>query len=422
MTCTDGASRRARGVQRVRHNRHTVAKVRPHMRAARIAAVLAGVVALAGPSARRRPTASRTSNARRASSRRDRAAAERGRAPRRGLQRGRRAAGQGRRGGGQRQGSPHPAGRRAVDPALAACRCSPSSPTSSPTRARAWRHCSTTPPCRDRPPVATATPRWPCGANVDLTDSLNATRDDTATQRANLEAKQRYQQQLTEVVADKRVAVDEAADAAAAALVDVKGDLAELVAAEQQRKIAEAARQQQEADPAPAGRGGRRRGSRLPRRRHRPPARAPAVVGAAAPAAPRAAAPPARAVPPPSPGAAGAVAAAMSQVGVGYRYASAGPGRGLRLLRPHQLGLGAGRRRPAAQQPGPVRRVAARAHSTSSSPATWSSQATRSTTSASTSAAGRWCTPADPGVGVRGLAHPQPCGRGRTRLTGSARL
>ena len=49
------------------------------------------------------------------------------------------------------------------------------------------------------------------GANVDLTDSLNATRDDTATQRANLEAKQRYQQQLTEVVAKKRVSVDEAA-------------------------------------------------------------------------------------------------------------------------------------------------------------------------------------------------------------------
>ena len=161
------------------------------------------------------------------------------------------------------------------------------------------------------------------GANVDLTDSLNATRDDTATQRTNLEAKQRYQQQLTEVVAQKRVSVDDAADAAAAALVDVKGDLAELVAAEQQRKIAEAARQQQEeirrqqaaaaaARPAPAS---------------APAARpSPGGGGAAAPATPRAAAPPARAVPPPSPGAAGAVAAAMSQVGVGYRYASSVPG------------------------------------------------------------------------------------------------
>ncbi len=163
------------------------------------------------------------------------------------------------------------------------------------------------------------------GANVDLTDSLNATRDDTATQRANLEAKQRYQQQLTEVVAEKRVSVDEAGDAAAAALVDVKGDLAEMVAAEQQRKIAEAARQQQEEirrqQAAAAAAAARPAAASAPAARP-----SPGGGGAAAPAAPRAAAPPARAVPPPSPGAAGAVAAAMSQVGVGYRYASSVPG------------------------------------------------------------------------------------------------
>jgi cell wall-associated NlpC family hydrolase len=162
------------------------------------------------------------------------------------------------------------------------------------------------------------------GANVDLTDSLNATRDDTATQRANLEAKQRFQQQLTEIVADKRVSVDEAGDAAAAALVDVKGELAELVAAEQQRKIAEAARQQQEEirrQQAAAAAAARPAAASAPAARP-----SPGGGGAAAPAAPRAAAPPARAVPPPAPGAAGAVAAAMSQVGVSYRYASAIPG------------------------------------------------------------------------------------------------
>jgi cell wall-associated NlpC family hydrolase len=163
------------------------------------------------------------------------------------------------------------------------------------------------------------------GANVDLTDSLNATRDDTAAQRANLEAKQHYQQQLTEVVANKRVSVDEAADAAAAALVDVKGDLAEMVAAEQQRKIAEAARQQQEEirrqQAAAAAAAARPAAASAPAARP-----SPGGGGAAAPAAPRAAAPPPRAVPPPSPGAAGAVAAAMSQVGVGYRYASSAPG------------------------------------------------------------------------------------------------
>jgi cell wall-associated NlpC family hydrolase len=162
------------------------------------------------------------------------------------------------------------------------------------------------------------------GANVDLTDSLNATLEDTSNQRANLEAKQQYLQQLTQTVAQKRTSVDDAAEAASAALSEVKGDLAELVAAEQQRKIAEAARQQQDEIRRQQAAASAAR----PAAASTPSARPNPGGGGAAAAPPRATVPepPARAVPPPSPGAAGAVAAAMSQVGVGYRYASAIPG------------------------------------------------------------------------------------------------
>ena len=57
-------------------------------------------------------------------------------------------------------------------------------------------------------------------------------------------------------------------------------------------------------------------------------------------------------IPPPSSRAGTAVNAAMSQLGVPYRFAAAEPGRRVRLLRPHDVGVGAGRRLPAA----PVRR------------------------------------------------------------------
>ncbi len=56
-----------------------------------------------------------------------------------------------------------------------------------------------------------------------------------------------------------------------------------------------------------------------------------------------------------------AVNAAMSQLGTPYVGYSASPGRGLRLLRAHVVGVGPGRRRPPAPVPGPVRQPPARA-------------------------------------------------------------
>ena len=148
-----------------------------------------------------------------------------------------------------------------------------------------------------RPPVVTATPSWPW-APTSISPIPERYSRRHCDQRANLEAKQRYQQQLTEIVADKRVSVDEAGGVAAAALVDVKGELAELVAAEQQRKIAEAARQQQEEIGASRPRRPPRLGP--PRHRHRPPARAPVVVAPPPPPLPRPLLRP-LAVPPPLP-------------------------------------------------------------------------------------------------------------------------
>ncbi len=56
-------------------------------------------------------------------------------------------------------------------------------------------------------------------------------------------------------------------------------------------------------------------------------------------------------VPPPGSGATVAVAAAESQIGVPYVWAGASPGRRVRLLRAHHVGLGPGRRRACRTRP-----------------------------------------------------------------------
>ncbi len=148
------------------------------------------------------------------------------------------------------------------------------------------------------------------GTNVDLTDELRATLEDTDRQRVALEARQRRQQQLKDVVAAKRTQVDQASTEAEVALQDVKGDLVALVAAEEQRTLEAAAqRQQVEID--------RQRAATAASRSAAVPA-GPAGGGAAAAAAPAAAPRPTFSVPPPSAGAAGAVRAALSQVGNRY--------------------------------------------------------------------------------------------------------
>jgi cell wall-associated NlpC family hydrolase len=166
------------------------------------------------------------------------------------------------------------------------------------------------------------------GANLDLTDQLTATVDDTTALRTSLEAKLERQRALTESVAGKRKDVDRAGAEAEAALSDVKGDLAQLVAEERQRRLEDEARQQQEEVRRQQERASVSRSAAVGAPRRSGSVRSSGGGGGASaprpssPARPRVGAN----VPSPSPGAAGAVRAAMSQVGVAYRYASSAPG------------------------------------------------------------------------------------------------
>ena len=194
------------------------------------------------------------------------------------------------------------------------------------------------------------------GANVDISDQLRAQLEDADRERASLEAKQRQLQKLSDTVAKKRTGVDKATTAAEAALENVKGDLVQLVAeAEQRRQEAAAAAQQAEiqrqqdaakaaqaaADAAAAraaaasssSSSSSTAGSR-PTSAERAAGRT--TAGTTRPATsrpaptPRPSAPvgPALPVPPPSAGAAGAVRAALSQVGGRYVAFAASPGVG----------------------------------------------------------------------------------------------
>ena len=155
------------------------------------------------------------------------------------------------------------------------------------------------------------------GANFDLTDRMRAQLEDTNRLQAQLEAKERHQRQLTDAVTKKQGQVDKATAAAETALDQVKGDLVELVAAAQQRK-AEAAvaaqqaaiQRQQAAAASAASRSAATGGGASTAGRASAPARP--VFGAPAPAA----------------GAAGAVAAARSQIGNRYVAYKANPSEG----------------------------------------------------------------------------------------------
>ncbi len=159
------------------------------------------------------------------------------------------------------------------------------------------------------------------GTNVDAADQLAASREDIARLRATLAAKQKRQADLTKQVADRSAAMLKAVDAAVAYEGRVQGELATLVQQERVRQQQEEARQAA-ATLAAAQRAAAARATA---------ARAPAG-GASAPRSdpsspPSFRGPPAGTnVPPPSPGAAGAVAAARSQLGVPYRFAAATPG------------------------------------------------------------------------------------------------
>jgi cell wall-associated NlpC family hydrolase len=150
------------------------------------------------------------------------------------------------------------------------------------------------------------------GSSVSKIDELETVSQDAAQERQNLEAKQAKKRTLQKALADKKAEVDSSIAKAHDLQTEVKGELATLVAQEQARRAQQAAaRSRTSSGSSSSGGGGRSSGGGSG-----------SSGRSSAPSGPRAGA----FVPSPSPGAGGAVAAAMSQLGVGYRYATAVPG------------------------------------------------------------------------------------------------
>jgi peptidoglycan DL-endopeptidase CwlO len=150
------------------------------------------------------------------------------------------------------------------------------------------------------------------GSSVSKIDELETVSQDATRERQALEAKQAQKRTLQTALADKKSQVEASIKKANDLQSKVKGQLATLLVQEQNRRAQEAAARARQQVAAPARATGGQRTLTA--------ARTPARV--AAPSGPRAGAN----VPSPSPGAGGAVAAALSQLGVAYRYATAIPG------------------------------------------------------------------------------------------------
>jgi peptidoglycan DL-endopeptidase CwlO len=151
------------------------------------------------------------------------------------------------------------------------------------------------------------------GSSVSKIDELETVSQDAAQERQNLEAKQAKKRTLQKALADKKAEVDSSIEKARELQNEVKGELATLVAQEQARRAQQAAARTRTSSGSSSSGGGNRSGGG---------GGSQSSGRSSAPSGPRAGA----FVPAPSPGAGGAVAAAMSQLGVGYRYATAIPG------------------------------------------------------------------------------------------------
>jgi peptidoglycan DL-endopeptidase CwlO len=154
------------------------------------------------------------------------------------------------------------------------------------------------------------------GSSVRQIDRLDTVSQDATQERQLLEQKQTTKRTLQAALASKKTEVEAAIKKANAMQVAVKGQLATLVAQEQARKAAEAATRARVQRRAAAA------ATATPTQTSTGTARKSTGRSTGAAAGPRAGSN----VPAPSPGAAGAVAAAMSQLGVGYRFATAIPG------------------------------------------------------------------------------------------------
>jgi cell wall-associated NlpC family hydrolase len=177
------------------------------------------------------------------------------------------------------------------------------------------------------------------GNTSDVTDGMKALIEDANRQKADLDAKRAQQANLADVTKKRQQAAESAQTKQQQALVKVKGELNTLVVQEQQRRAAESARQaeaaKQQAQVALLAAQQRTAAASV-----RPTAAAAGTVsrtatasdtgnegdtggsdGATTKAAPQID------IPATSPGAATAVRAALSQLGVPYRFAAASPGQ-----------------------------------------------------------------------------------------------
>ena len=167
-------------------------------------------------------------------------------------------------------------------------------------------------------------------------DALNVAQTHLASQQSQLQSAQGQAQSALTQAADARQTAQATVANQQATLARVKGQIGTLVAQRQAAQLAAshaAFLARVAAANAAARPGGPTRGGN-PSRPTRP------VLPTC----------------PPAGGAATAVAAAESQIGVPYVLGRREPGSRLRLLGPDPVGVGPGRREPAAHRRGPVRR------------------------------------------------------------------
>jgi peptidoglycan DL-endopeptidase CwlO len=154
----------------------------------------------------------------------------------------------------------------------------------------------------------------------DQVDELETVTEDATRERVTLEAKLAEQEQLQSSLSSREEQVEAAIGEKNELQTQVQGELAALVAQEQARRAAAARDATVRASTGSGGSGGgggdqSGGGESTPSRSQ---IAAPVQSGGSSGAGSN--------VPAPSSGASGAIAAAMSQLGVGYRYATAIPG------------------------------------------------------------------------------------------------
>jgi cell wall-associated NlpC family hydrolase len=170
------------------------------------------------------------------------------------------------------------------------------------------------------------------GANIDMTDQVQAVIQDVHSEQVVLNARKQKAAQLADGLASAQKQAQQALAQQQQAQVTVKGELATLLVQEQQRRAAVAAAAAQAAQKvvaAPASPAtGTTTGTKppsTPKAAAPTPAASPAQGNAQKLVSKPAPAPPQIDIPATSPGAAIAVRAALSQVGKAYRFAAAGP-------------------------------------------------------------------------------------------------